>query len=586
MTVLAGFFYRGQTAGSDQTLRADLVATLSRNPADRIEEVQSGRCFLAKIDIGAFGASGVCRGPDGATTMLVGDPIGEQRAADPARTRAADAQEIHQALLVGNLTPLSTSRGAFCVAHHDEARGRLILATDRAGLRPMYFCNDGEHVVFATALRILESIPSVRKVLHLAGFADLVHFGTELGNRSPYLGIKRLRAGEMLVVGERETKTSFYWKWDDLQESSESPDRLAQTGADVVAESVSVRTGTIRSTTSMLTGGLDSRVIVTLLRERGIDVRSINFSIAGSQDQTFARQFAELSGTQHEERPSPPGTSYPDMSALLVKHLRSGDENHLKNPGRLVWHGFDGSFTLGYVHVLPQIVSLLRDNRTRDAAESYLRHKRIVWPRSTKAHYAARFGALAKEAIESGFSDSHFPDPGRRFYHFHFSQEARALMRGHFEDIDLSRIEYLTPFYDMKLIEFMHSVPIEYAFNHDFYMKVVSNYPESMLSLPWQTYPGHQPCPLPIPRELEGRTQWEKGRVGAAARFRSKLSNQRGWEILTAGEFPHEIISRLQFSFAYLVQFLLSKDYTYATKMIGLLQRHLAIAGGHLDDPI
>jgi len=325
LTVLAGFFYRGQTAGSDQTLRADLVATLSRNPADRIEEVQSGRCFLAKIDIGAFGASGVCRGPDGATTMLVGDPIGEQRAADPARTRAADAQEIHQALLVGNLTPLSTSRGAFCVAHHDEARGRLVLATDRAGLRPMYFCNDGEHVVFATALRILESIPSVRKVLHLAGFADLVHFGTELGNRSPYLGIKRLRAGEMLVVGERETKTSFYWKWDDLQESSESPDRLAQTGADVVAESVSVRTGTIRSTTSMLTGGLDSRVIVTLLRERGIDVRSINFSIAGSQDQTFA---------PHRTRRSP--ASSPNS---LAHSMRSGlvRRAHLIRICQLCW---------------------------------------------------------------------------------------------------------------------------------------------------------------------------------------------------------------------------------------------------------
>ena len=60
----------------------------------------------------------------------------------------------------------------------------------------MYVYIDSERVVFATVLRILESVPFVNKVVGLAGFADLAHFGTELDSRSPYADIRPLRAGE------------------------------------------------------------------------------------------------------------------------------------------------------------------------------------------------------------------------------------------------------------------------------------------------------------------------------------------------------------------------------------------------------
>jgi hypothetical protein len=53
---------------------------------------------------------------------------------------------------------------------------------------------------------------------------------------------------------------------------------------------------------------------------------------------------------------------------------------------------------------------------------------------------------------------------------------------------------------------------------HRLYYKWITHFKAPVAEIPWQAYPGHRPCPLPMPAGVlnQWETDWYGGRVGAA----------------------------------------------------------------------
>jgi len=167
MTIFAGLFCRhGGARVGDSTCDA-LRRTLSRDIRDTVSEFRDARVFLAKVDIGAYGEPAFLVRPGGSVSLLAGEPLlatGDPRV---ARGRSADLALLHDSWDRSDCSSLAGARGVFCAVHYHPDAGRLTLVTDKLGVRPLYYWIGEDHVIFATAMRVLEALAEVPKQMDL-----------------------------------------------------------------------------------------------------------------------------------------------------------------------------------------------------------------------------------------------------------------------------------------------------------------------------------------------------------------------------------------------------------------------------------
>ena len=120
----------------------------------------------------------------------------------------------------------------------------------------------------------------------------------------------------------------------------------------------------------------------------------------------------------------------------------------------------------------------------------------------------------------------------------------------------------LLPFFDGPFLEWMASAPVDWLLYHRFYHDWLARFPSETIQVPWQTYPGHSPCPV---RGLEiTRTQWQATR---ATRFRaSQAFLPRCREAMTRLRFPSALIRRPVVLLAYALHVARVKDCGYIIK--------------------
>jgi len=172
--------------------------------------------------------------------------------------------------------------GMFAFAVWDEPRGRLLLARDRAGEKPLYYWNDEEQFVFASDLRAFLAHPGVPKVLDPVALRRYLTHDFFPAPLSPIQGVRKLPAGHLLVLEGAQVSVRQYW---DLADHFAQPELARRSDADL-AEELDHRIGVAvrrRSRSDVpfglfLSGGIDSSIVLAHLAEQqgdGVPVFSI-----------------------------------------------------------------------------------------------------------------------------------------------------------------------------------------------------------------------------------------------------------------------------------------------------------------------
>ena len=101
--------------------------------------------------------------------------------------------------------------GKFGIAVWDERRRRLVLARDRLGVKPLYWAQRGDLVVFASELKSLLASGLVEIELDLEAIDLYFQLGFVPGPRTPLLGVQKLLPGGTLVAGSNDVRAQAYW---------------------------------------------------------------------------------------------------------------------------------------------------------------------------------------------------------------------------------------------------------------------------------------------------------------------------------------------------------------------------------------
>ncbi len=199
--------------------------------------------------------------------------------------------------------------GMFAIAIWDAARAELKLFRDRPGIKPLYYFHDGKRFAFASELKAIEAACDSSDLgVDTTALYDFLGYRYVPAPKTMYKNCFKLPPAHSIVYDAARGRLRAprpYWR-------IEIPERPRRPDADTAAEELralieaSVDDQIVADVPVgfFLSGGVDSSAVVASAARDGrrISTFSIGFDTDRVSETPYAREVAELFGTDHEER--------------------------------------------------------------------------------------------------------------------------------------------------------------------------------------------------------------------------------------------------------------------------------------------
>ncbi len=204
--------------------------------------------------------------------------------------------------------------GMFAIALLDTRSQELFLARDRVGKKPLFIQQDRNRVVFASTLQAIRSVtPEAR--LSASGIREYMTTGYVSFSESIFSGIEQILPGQLMRIdlsGDQigSIESSQYWEFPFEKAATKSYEDWESSLSKLLNESVRTRLLSDRPLGLFLSGGLDSALISSLVRNHkkdNIHAFCCSFSESEYSELSLAEKTAEeLALNLHSVQCPPP----------------------------------------------------------------------------------------------------------------------------------------------------------------------------------------------------------------------------------------------------------------------------------------
>ena len=228
----------------------------------------------------------------------------------------SDTEVILAAYETWGLKSVERMRGMFAFALWDGEQGLLHLCRDRFGVKPLYYCSEGEQLTFASELRAFAAAGVARRSIDPVSAAEFLQFGYITAPRTVFDDIRAVEPGTILSFGAaRGPQLTRYWCNVDLFTSPAQMKRRAELAQlrdedlldeleESLREAFAYRMVADVPVGLFLSGGIDSSAVATVLARRaGVKLRTFTIGYEGSEfdEVPFAREVASRLEADHTE---------------------------------------------------------------------------------------------------------------------------------------------------------------------------------------------------------------------------------------------------------------------------------------------
>lgn len=225
---------------------------------------------------------------------------------------------------------LARLRGMFAFALLDTRSGKLVLARDHFGIKPLFIARRGTGLVFASELKAIRALlPDDLAIDPAAAVASLLYYWIP-ETRCIYRGVSKLAPGSWLEISPdgRIASGAFWSPAEDLPRAAGAGVTPAELG-DIIRDSVAAHLVADVPVSCFLSGGLDSSLLAALAVDLGhkLDGYTISFRTADKRledmpdDLPYAQAVAARLGmTLH------PIEIAPDLASMLPRMVDTLEE--------------------------------------------------------------------------------------------------------------------------------------------------------------------------------------------------------------------------------------------------------------------
>jgi asparagine synthase (glutamine-hydrolysing) len=258
--------------------------------------------------------------------------------------------------------------GMFAVAIYDQPAGRLVLARDPHGIKPLYYHWDGRRLLFASEIKGL-LCHGVPRDIDPAALSEFLTFRFVLAPRTLLAAVRKLRPGHAVTLDvlKRTLGEPVAFGMPAAPElDGRDVDHLARRLRELLIDSVRLRLVSDVPLGFFLSGGIDSTVVVAAARELGAEVRAFSAGFDTTNELPFARLAAA-------------------RFAHSFREIHIGDES-LELLDDVVWHADepvgDAAFLAVYVlsrEAAKEVKVVLAGEGADELLAGYGRYKAMVF---------------------------------------------------------------------------------------------------------------------------------------------------------------------------------------------------------------
>ncbi len=197
-------------------------------------------------------------------------------------------------------------QGMFAFAVWDRARGRLLLARDRLGIKPLYYACTDQELLFASGIKAILAAGSLKPELNAAILPEFLATRFVSGEETFFRGVRKLLPGRTLswslAEGARERR---YWRLP--VEPDDDRTSFKEHAGEVRARLEAAVRSHLMSDVPLglfLSGGMDSSGLAALMApmlKEPIRTFAVGFSEPGANELAYARLAARAVGAEHRE---------------------------------------------------------------------------------------------------------------------------------------------------------------------------------------------------------------------------------------------------------------------------------------------
>jgi asparagine synthase (glutamine-hydrolysing) len=154
----------------------------------------------------------------------------------------------------------------FAFALWDEQQKQLLLARDRFGIKPLYYCVVGNELYFASEVKaLLPFLPTI--TTNSDALAEYLTFQYTLSSQTLFQGVQELPPGHYIVVADGRVTVAKYWDVKYEVEHGKPATYFESQLRGLLDDSISLHLRSDVEVGSYVSGGLDSSLIYSRASE-------------------------------------------------------------------------------------------------------------------------------------------------------------------------------------------------------------------------------------------------------------------------------------------------------------------------------
>jgi asparagine synthase (glutamine-hydrolysing) len=194
--------------------------------------------------------------------------------------------------------------GMFAFAIWDTVRRELFVARDHLGIKPLYYVDLGNRVLFSSEIKALLKDPDCPRAVDARGLADLFTFRYVPSPGTLFSGIRKLPPGHSMTISRDRMTIARFWEWVPCARDRFSENALIEEYQALLEDAVRLQLRSDVPLGLFLSSGIDSGVLLALMSQHSSGpVRAFTIGFEGGEKNNEvddARALAQMFGADHD----------------------------------------------------------------------------------------------------------------------------------------------------------------------------------------------------------------------------------------------------------------------------------------------
>ncbi|OOZ35760.1 asparagine synthase (glutamine-hydrolyzing) [Solemya velesiana gill symbiont] len=314
MCGIIGIVAKNSNADIEGTMSGLVDGVSHRGPDDRGQYISPDRkCFLghtrlAILDLSSAGHQPMLDEVTGNAIVYNGEiynfsTLRNECEEDGYRFHSGSDTEVILALYRKyGVDCLRFLHGMFSFAIWDEREKCLLFARDRVGKKPFNYAISSKGFIFCSEIDPLARHPWTDRDLDTQALDFYLHLQYVPAPLSIYRGIRKLPPAHYGLLDSSGLRIEPYWHFDYRNKLDINESDALDAFEEKLSDAVKLRMVADVPVGALLSGGVDSSVIVAMMAkvaDSSVHTYSVGFSQAEFDESGYAKQAADLCGTQH-----------------------------------------------------------------------------------------------------------------------------------------------------------------------------------------------------------------------------------------------------------------------------------------------